>query len=216
VGYAPERAAALAHKAHDLIWGSNPLWGFRLLTWAMHYVQDLTQPFHSTQIPALPMVPWYSLLHWPPQDGFGELVRETTRSISNYHWAFEEYTLHRLREENSPELACLRAPDEHATLREDPYAAEMAADPLVLARRTAHASVQLAPRVGAAEYAMFGASLRQPGVDLAHGQGKVDYADYSLRPDRVAERADLLAVTCQALGNAAWASRALVLWALKP
>jgi hypothetical protein len=212
VGYAPERAALLAKKARELIWGTNPLWGFRLLAWAMHYVQDLSQPFHATQIPALEMVPWYALLH-----GFGDLVKETTRAISNYHWAYEDYTLYRLKEENSAELACLRAPERNASpdLRDDPYLAEMRADPRRLAERVAHASAQLAPRVGDAEYALFGASLRQSGMDLAHGQGKVDYADTSVRPDRVAERSALQAVTCEALGNAAWASRELALWALK-
>lgn len=29
----------------------HPYWGYRFLGWSMHYVQDLTQPYHSTPLP---------------------------------------------------------------------------------------------------------------------------------------------------------------------
>lgn len=226
LGVAPDRASLMARKARELIHTDDPervAWGFRVLGWALHYVQDLTQPFHSTQIPSPEMVPWYVALQWPPKQGFEELVRETTRTISNYHFAYESFTWLRITaqtSERSPYLECLDQPDSLAPLRKDPRLEsslnELGREPLLLATRTARSSVQLAPRMGRAVVGFFGPRLKERGVDLPRNQGMPDYADMLLRPDLVEKREELKDATCGALANASWASRAMIAWVLAP
>jgi hypothetical protein len=218
VGYAPARAATMAIKAREMIHrgGMDAAWGYRVLGWALHYVQDLAQPFHAVQIPDLRMVPWYAALQWPPKAGFGELVRETTRTISNYHWAFEQYTLKRLGEERSPYAECVAQPDAHSVLSDDPRKEETLQDPLLLAHRTARASVTIGHDVGRAMTHFFGAGLKARGVDLPAERGTPDYAEMAVRPDLYSSRDELARVTCKALSNASWASRVLIQWATQP
>jgi hypothetical protein len=236
MGLAPARAGLLARKARELIQSANTssgstagngvgdpagnaarlAWGYRVLGWAIHYVQDLSQPFHAVQIPSLRMVPWYAALQWPPGPAFEELVHETTRTISNYHWAYEDYVHLRVTEERSPFTECLANPDQHSLLTEDARRDEALRDPMLLALRTAHASVQIAPHIGRANVRFFGATLKQRGVDLPRNQGTPDYAEMALRPDLVDQREELRRVTCIALANAAWSTRALIEWATTP
>jgi hypothetical protein len=228
IGYAPDRAAIMAQKARELIrkGGIEAAWGFRVLGWSIHYLQDLSQPFHAVQIPNLGMVPWYAILKWPPGEGFADLVRETTRTIANYHWAFEHYTFYRLtaqvgqgagQEQRSPYLDCLEkpesAPETRAPLSEDPRKDELMSDPHVLALRTARASVQIGHEVGAASIHFFGSGLKDRSVDIPAGKGEPDYADLNLRPDLVTQRDELSQVTCRALGDASYATRTVIKWA---
>lgn len=214
LGYAPERAEAFAREAREQFRAGNPGWGFRLLGWAMHYLQDLAQPFHSVQLPSLRMAPWHALLNWPPQEAFHELVRETTRTIGNYHFAYEEYVETRLAEDEktSPFSDCLVRAESLSTLAFDPKRQ----GPLDLAHAIAHESIQLAPYLGRAEVAFFGAGPKQRGVDIPAGKGAPDYRDYAIRPDLSEPRSRMHAVSCQALSNAIQASRYLVHWALAP
>jgi hypothetical protein len=230
IGYAPERAALMARKARELIekGGIEATWGFRVLAWSMHYLQDMSQPFHSVQIPDLSMVPWYALLKWPPSDGFAELVHETTRTIANYHWAFERYTLYRLtvpagqgagKDSRSAYIDCLESPegpsDFHAVLKDDPRREELAQDPDLLALRTARASVQIGYEFGSAVIRFFGVGLKDRSVDIPEGKGEPDYLELSLQPNTYPQREDLTHVTCKALGDASVASRSVIRWALK-
>lgn len=230
IGYAPDRAALMAGKARELIHkgGIEAAWGYRVLGWSIHYLQDLAQPFHAVQIPNLGMVPWYAMLKWPPKDGFADLVKETTRTIANYHWAFEAYTYYRLtaqvgkgvgREERSPYLDCLEKPESlpegRAPLSDDPRKEELAGDPHLLALRTARASVEIGNEVGAANIHFFGPGLKDRSVDIPAGKGEPDYAEMNLRPDLVGPREELTQVTCRALGDASIATRTVIGWATR-
>lgn len=221
VGLAPERVALFALKARQWIQagGTQAAWGFRILGWALHYLQDLSQPFHATQIPSLHMVPWYAILHWPPQEGFDSLVSETSHAMTNYHWAYEEYTLSRIATpatERSIYADCLELPDTAALLNDDPRKEELLRNPEFLALRTARASVQIAPKMGKAMVDFFGPSLKDRSIDLPKKQGTPPYMEMALRPDLVLSREVLTLTTCQALSNASWASRALIRWVLQP
>lgn len=219
IGYAPDRAALMAAKARELIHrgGIEALWGYRVLGWSMHYLQDLSQPFHAVQIPDLRMVPWYVMLQWPPSAGFAELVRETTRTIANYHWAFEHYTLYRLTQPQSVYTECLDNPeaqsDTRPPLADDPRRDELGSDPHLLALRTARASVELGHDVGAASVRFFGARLKERPVDIPNGQGEPNYAELAVQPDLVEAREELTHATCRALGDASLASRIVIEWA---
>jgi hypothetical protein len=213
VGQAPARTELLARRARALIRGGDVYWGTRVLAWAIHFVQDLAQPFHAVQIPALEMVPWERLRQWPPAEGWKSLVRETTRTISNYHWAYEEYVDFRLNQgEKGPFHECLAEVAGRSPLRFDPRADS----PETLARRTAAASVELGGEVGAHAYGLFGAGLKQDGVDLPRGAGTPDYESISIRPDHADERRPLDEATCRALQNAVQGSRFLIEWAFAP
>ena len=75
----------------------HPYWGWRFAGWAVHYVQDLTQPYHARVLPgagtlrmmainAADLVGWHG-----PKDRVVVLV-------TNRHLALENYQLHWLRE----------------------------------------------------------------------------------------------------------------------
>ena len=92
IGEARERIRLLSSLASEWLRSKagddRAIWGVRLLGWALHYAQDLEQPFHRIQIPSLRMVPWGALFSGSP---FQNLVKETTRTIGNYHYAFEAW-----------------------------------------------------------------------------------------------------------------------------
>ncbi len=213
VGQAPERAQLVAETARALIRSGDVVWGSRVLAWALHYIQDLSQPFHSVQVPDLSMVPWFALMEWPPGKAFGALVKETTRTIGNYHWAFEGYTELRIQEDTTnPYLECLDKPKDYAKLRID---RSETPEPKTLALAVAEGSVAIAPEVGEATVDFFGSHLKSREYDLANERGKINYADMAVRPDKVRERHRLHEVTCRALANGILASQKLIEWAFR-
>ena len=89
----------------------HPYWGWRFAGWALHYVQDLTQPYHATVLPgvstarmlwinALDIAGWHG-----PKD-------RAIRLVSNRHLALENYQYNRMRAaylHDNPDDALLRA-----------------------------------------------------------------------------------------------------------
>ncbi|MEJ2718857.1 MAG: hypothetical protein P8182_17295 [Deltaproteobacteria bacterium] len=63
-----------------------PYWGWRFNAWAMHYLQDLTQPYHARAFP----LPLFSVLH-PSMllGGLRALVQGTMVRLRNHHSLFE-------------------------------------------------------------------------------------------------------------------------------
>lgn len=213
VGQAPQRFQVLAKKAKELIQAGELLWGIRVLAWSMHYIQDLAQPFHTVQAVSLPMIPWYALWTWPPSQALDQLVKESTRVVTNYHWAYEGYVRDLTQKDgHSPFADCLTHPEKHTQLPFDPHTQ----DPIQLAYAIANASIQLAPRVGGAELDFFGTFLRAPGVDFPNHLEMINNSEYATRPDLAEPRDRLHQVTCQALANAALGSQLLLNWAFNP
>ncbi len=69
----------------------EPYWAWRFIAGALHYVQDLGQPYHGAQFPwcspyALLTVQW-----WRAQQQLG-LIAVGTRLLSNSHLWFEDFT----------------------------------------------------------------------------------------------------------------------------
>jgi hypothetical protein len=52
-GIAPYRADLYAHLAKGAFATGHPYWGYRFLAWSLHYVQDVTQPWHTVFVPDL-------------------------------------------------------------------------------------------------------------------------------------------------------------------
>ena len=87
-GQAPRRARHFYRLADRSFAGGDFYWGFRFLARSMHYVQDLAQPYHGTQ------------LYWP----FFQLaspVSGTTQATKNYHFAYESLVAHLLELETA-------------------------------------------------------------------------------------------------------------------
>ena len=211
VGLAPGRAEVIAQKARLLILGGNNTWGFRVLEWAMHYIQDLSQPYHSVQIPNLFMLPFSALLTWPTSEGFDHLIKESTRTVSNYHHAYELYTLAQiLKGDHSPFAECMLHAEKYSGLKFSPSQGT----PKDLALEVAENSRELASQVGSLSVDFFGTEIKNPEHDLAVKKGDLNYQELAENPALKTPRDALHAVTCKALANGVSASRKLIEWAL--
>lgn len=70
-------------------------WGYRFSGWALHYIQDLTQPYHSVVLPGvstLSMI-WKNLLAIL---GFDQAKKDAIQLVSNRHSAIEAYQYERM------------------------------------------------------------------------------------------------------------------------
>jgi hypothetical protein len=209
IGQAPQRFELMARKAKELIRSGHVAWGSRVMTWSMHYIQDLSQPFHSAQLINLNMVPWYSMWTWPPTEAFDTLRKQTTRVITNYHWAYEGYTQYQVEKRvNSPFVDCLAHPEKYSKLQFDPKTQPLSK----LVEQVTEASIRLAPILGSSELEFFGTHMRDPGVDFTKNTHMIDFAEIGTRPDLEEARKNLHRVTCEALANSSLASRWLIEW----
>ncbi len=214
LGYAPERVQLFATEAKRRFQAGDPLWGFRLLAWAMHYLQDIGQPYHVVQIPSFRMVPWGELIH--PTN----LVKEATRIIGNYHYAYEGLALAALQGngETSSFGHCLQQAEENQrgfVSTVDPTRSDY---PRELALEAAQASLSLGRRVGAASVEFFGKEYKSPAKDLPNGVGTPDYETLlrAIKSEPQGEVArEFFSSTCQALSNTIVSSRRLIRWALE-
>jgi hypothetical protein len=124
----------------------HPYWGWRFAGWALHYVQDLTQPYHATVLPgvSVPRMLWINTLdllkfHAPK-------VR-IIRLVSNRHLALENYQNCRMRaayERHDMNDALLRAVRDTAADGNYPPYADDAARQVISSQ--AHAAADAADR----------------------------------------------------------------------
>ena len=73
----------------------HPYWGYRFAAWALHYVQDLTQPYHTTLVPGSTeggriLAAVLNIL------GFHDKQNGILNEITNLHVAVEHYQFTRL------------------------------------------------------------------------------------------------------------------------
>ena len=68
-------------------------WGARFLGWALHYLQDLTQPYHSTLMPGASTLSMLSI-NGLVLLGFPRLKNEGIQVLTNHHLALENYGFH--------------------------------------------------------------------------------------------------------------------------
>ncbi len=97
-GTAPERVEHFYGLAKQAFENGDPYWGFRFLARAMHYVQDMSQPYHARQFS------WRQIIWFNPYFG-------TVQVINNYHFAYESYhgNLFRLEQQGALPLALVSA-----------------------------------------------------------------------------------------------------------
>ncbi|HVO18009.1 MAG TPA: hypothetical protein VMU15_02060 [Anaeromyxobacter sp.] len=71
-------------------------WGWRFAGWALHYLQDLTQPYHARAAPGVGTARQLEIGALDALGVHGPLAAALTL-VSNRHLALENYQLHRLR-----------------------------------------------------------------------------------------------------------------------
>ncbi|WP_372240140.1 phospholipase [Pseudomonas sp. R-28-1W-6] len=74
----------------------HPYWGYRFLGWALHYLQDLTQPYHARVLPGVgtgDMV----LIAAKAEAGYPEDREAAIQRVADRHTAIEHYQLERMQ-----------------------------------------------------------------------------------------------------------------------
>ncbi len=94
MGEAPDRAKIFMDLSKKAFKTDNPYWGLRFLANALHYVQDMGNPFHATQAATKLFISralfqdelghsWYEVWKDP--------VKRLTNIISYYHFSMEDF-----------------------------------------------------------------------------------------------------------------------------
>ncbi|MCB1303469.1 MAG: phospholipase [Leptospiraceae bacterium] len=88
--YADYRAREFLALARFAFKTGHPYWGYRFLGWGLHYLQDLTQPYHARVMPAKGTtgLVWMNLLNTV---GISSPQTEAIQQLSNRHLALENF-----------------------------------------------------------------------------------------------------------------------------
>jgi len=75
---------------------AHPYWGWRFAGWALHYIEDLTQPYHASVLPGVgvPRLLWINTLDLL---GAHEPKKQAITLVSNRHLSLENYQYRRMR-----------------------------------------------------------------------------------------------------------------------
>ena len=71
-------------------------WGYRFLGWAMHYLQDLTQPYHSRVLPGVDLAGMV-LIEAKALVGLSEARDAAIKRVADRHTAVEQYQFERMQ-----------------------------------------------------------------------------------------------------------------------
>jgi hypothetical protein len=82
-----EERCRLSFALADLAFRAQfPYWGWRFAAWAVHYLQDITQPYHARAFPPSLLSVVRRFLTSGTASGFGGLLRDTLKA---HHFLFE-------------------------------------------------------------------------------------------------------------------------------
>lgn len=98
----------------------HPYWGYRFLGWGLHYVGDLTQPYHSRVLPTYGTMGmlWINI---KAMVGFDKAKNDAIDRISNRHTTIEDYhrkvlwTAYAQKNLDHPYIQSLRVTDKDGT-----------------------------------------------------------------------------------------------------
>ncbi len=187
----------LAETAYNV---SEPYWAFRFLAWSLHYVQDLGQPYHSSQILTPSFLSWEDIFH------FKQFVARTTQIIANYHYLYEDYAVYRLKKEISGKLerkfiSALQGADFMSS-----------SSAFLIAKHAADFSNRHSTTIGNLCYAYFGRSFLDPSIDLPRSP-KAHYPIETIEKESrltAKEKKIFLETTTKNLKKTAYYSRSLI------
>ncbi len=103
---------------------NNPYWGYRFMGWGMHYLGDLSMPYHSVALPGvspLKMI-WTNI---KAMLGFPKSKDNAVQIVSNRHSVLEEYQWQMLRaaydsnDMNHPLIEALKSPIDRVEYNKD-------------------------------------------------------------------------------------------------
>jgi hypothetical protein len=193
--------AALSKLAFDV---KVDYWGWRFLAWAMHYLQDITQPYHARVCP-LPIRFVLALLL--KEMSLQDAVRKNMSIVVNHHNVYEKFVHYVLNKSHEPISAdCLL----QALATGKKTFSGCVASVLYEASAT---PAQLAPQVDMAlRRAIASPHLDDPGYGLDSGDAECDMGAVTHRVTR--DRPDalrrLLHFTCDSLENTGEATRHMI------
>ncbi|MBS1957989.1 MAG: hypothetical protein JST80_00815 [Bdellovibrionales bacterium] len=180
VGEAPVRYQRLLIMSDKFFQEGQKFWGVRTLLWALHYLQDLHQPFHVLQVPY-----WKYL---PLSDIFNHFIARCTHTLGNYHFAYEGIALTYLKHYDD---MYMRDCFETNTQKISENLSEII-----------DKSRDEARNMSGPLYELFGESLKSPGIDLPKGVGVPDYYEV-IKSSREEAVPKLREVTCRLFQNMA-------------
>src|SRR3989338_9396516 len=156
MGQALHRAQTFYDLAQTAFEVGESYWAFRFLAWSLHYIQDLGQPFHSSQLLTPKFIDWNSIFN------FNQLIKRTTQIISNYHFLYEDYVVYKLEEEakhpsDTPFISILK---------KDTFTYSSSA--YLIARHSADTSNRLSYSIGEACFTFFGKRFLESAIDVPH------------------------------------------------
>ncbi len=70
-------------------------WGFRFAAWAIHYLQDIGQPYHAK---AVPYGDWLYYLKFIVSFDKAKIKKETSTLVKNRHFGYEEFVAYGLQQ----------------------------------------------------------------------------------------------------------------------
>lgn len=196
LGQAPERSRLFSDLSQSAFRLGHPYWGARFLAWSLHYLQDVSQPYHAVQLPSL------ELIYRRP--GAGVDAGVTARLISYYHFAFELLANALVSGDDQASLGL------HSALRRGQDLSGNGADQLT--REQASISAQRAPIAGKTSLALFppvadperfdpSKTLGDPAWRASLEQRRLDHPQAFM---------DYLSLLTESLGAAGSATRALM------
>ena len=154
MGEAPERAQIYYTLAQTAFEAKEPYWAFRFLSWALHYIEDLGQPFHSSQLLTPKFVSWENIFD------FKKSVKRTTQIIANYHFIYEEYVAYRIQKELKEKKETLFS----GALRGQPF--KQSSSAFLIAQHQADASSRAAFDIGETSILFFGKKFFDEAIDV--------------------------------------------------
>ncbi|MBI3558514.1 MAG: hypothetical protein HY074_19765 [Deltaproteobacteria bacterium] len=209
MGFAPDRAELFFNLAKQAKKDGHTFWAYRFLGWGLHYVQDLGQPYHTSQVGSMRLLPFRVLL----SVGLEAFMAETLRIVGNFHLSFEQYADFLMNpDRDSPLALAFKVPKADEGMKME---LEQKTDLPINdgVKRLALASQQLAQAVVDAQMDMMGPLLMAPEMNLisnfydSSGKPKIDFSLIETSTILAGRRTEMLSVLERAFGNTGVATR---------
>ena len=89
-GMASQRLELFTRLSRRAFRSGHPYWGYRFAAWAIHYAQDLTQPYHSKAVPLANL--WFYVKFAVSGDKL-RIKRETSQLVYDRHRLYEDLVM---------------------------------------------------------------------------------------------------------------------------
>ncbi len=94
-GMVPDRVDLFTRLARFAFETGHDYWGWRFSAWAIHYVQDLAQPYHAKAVPSATTAFYIRYVLSPRKD---VLTERATQLSANRHFLYEDFVAYGLQE----------------------------------------------------------------------------------------------------------------------